>query len=109
MRMKRLSLKHNYHDGIVRSVEYRNSEEIAIEVDLCTCGNPDSSCVHLTFTGVRNFEEVQKALEGERRANSEKRMVAEIVGFVRHEERGYILDLGSIAGLHIDAKGFLET
>jgi hypothetical protein len=109
MKVSRLKLRHDYHDGIVRGVKYANSEVIALEVDLCGCGKTGSSRVHLTFTGVRNFAEVRGKLESARLENSGKGLVAEIVGLVRHKERGYILDLGTPAGITIDAKGLLET
>lgn len=107
--MKRLKLKHDYHDGVVRAVEYSNSEDIALAVDLCGCGTGGASRVHLTFLGVRNFAEVQKAIEAARLEKSGKGFVAEIVGIVRHEERGYVLDLGTPEGVRVDAKGILET
>jgi hypothetical protein len=109
MKMRRLKLQHDYHDGVVRAVEYSNSEDIALEVDLCGFGKPGTSRVHLTFTGVRNFDEVKKRLEAARLENSGKGLVAEIVGILRDEERGYVLDLGTPTGIKVDAKGLLET
>ena len=109
MRMRRLRLQHNYHDGIVRAVEYSNTEDISLEVDLNAIGNPGGSRVHLTFSGVRNFAEVKRALEAARSSNSRRGLVAEIVGIVRHRERGYVLDLGTSDGISVDAKGLLET
>jgi hypothetical protein len=109
VRIWRLKLQHNYHDGIVREVEYQNSEDISLDVEICATGNQGSSRVHLTFSGVRNSGQVKRALEAARLANSRKGMVAEIVGIVRQGGRGYLLDLGSTPGLSIDARGLLET
>jgi hypothetical protein len=109
MKMKRLKLQHDYHDGIVRGVEYSNSEDIALEVDLCGSGKTGAARVHLTFTGVRNFAEVKRTLEAARLENSGKGRVAEIVGILRDEDRGYVLDLGTPTGIKVDAKGLLET
>jgi hypothetical protein len=109
MRVKRLKLQRDYHDEIVHDVEYSNSEDIALAVDLYGCGKTGSSRVHQTFTGVRNFAEVRRKLESARLENSGKGLIAEMVGLVRHKQRGYILDLGTPTGITVDAKGLLKT
>ncbi|HLY10934.1 MAG TPA: hypothetical protein VKW04_16660 [Planctomycetota bacterium] len=109
MNLKRLKLQHDYHDGIARAVEYSKSEDIALEVDLCGCAKTGPSRVHLTFTGVRNFAEVKRMLEAARLENTAKGLVAEIVGIARHDERGYVLDVGTPSSIKVDAKGLLET
>lgn len=53
--------------------------------------------------------EVQAALEAVRRANAKGDYIDEIIGIVRNEEGGYILDLMTVGSLRADARGLHEA
>jgi hypothetical protein len=106
--MRRLKLKHGYHDALIRAVRYRDNEDVAIDIDLCNCCKPLPGTVTLTFLGVRNFAELQAVLERARQGNAERGYIDEIVGIVRGDERGFLLDLMLGGAVHVDARGLHE-
>lgn len=107
--MRRLKLKHGYHDARVTAVRYLG-DDIELTVRLCSCCNPSpGGTAVLSLLGVRNFDDVKAALESVRDANASRGYVAEIVGIVRHPARGYHLGLGESPGLWVDAKGLHEA
>jgi hypothetical protein len=107
--MKRLKLKHAYHDALIRSIRYRDNEDVAFDIDLCNCCNPSPATVTLTLLGVQNFAEMQAALEAARQRNAERGYIDGIVGIVRGNERGVLLDLMVAGVLHVDARGLHEA
>ncbi|HEX7900346.1 MAG TPA: hypothetical protein VF950_21440 [Planctomycetota bacterium] len=102
---KRLKTRHEYHDGLIRDVEYRGDTEVSLAVDLRDKDNPFQ--VHLTFTDVRNFAELRSKLEEARAAGTIA--IDEILSLSRHEGGGYWLHLARSGSLRVDARGFLET
>ena len=107
--MRRLKLRHGYHDAIIRSVEYREDEDIILTVDLCGCCNPSPGQATLTFRGIRNFEKVRSTLEAAREENKARGYLDEIIGIVRNDVRGYLLDLATARDITVDAKNLLES
>ena len=108
MPYKRLKLKHGYHDAMVSAIRYEN-RDVILDVDLCSCCNPSAGPATISFLGVRNFQTVQDALETARRINIGRKYIDEIVGIVRSEDRGMLLDLQTAGGVRVDAQGVLEA
>src|SRR5262249_14351854 len=106
--MKRLKLQHEYHDARITAIRYRDTTDVILEIDLCGCCNPSPGSATLSFLGLRNFQEVQQALERAREANAGRGSIDEIVAIVR-EERGYLLDLATVGGVRVDARGLHEA
>ncbi len=90
--MKRLKLMHVYHDAVIREIRYRDNTDVIIDVELCGCCNPTVGPVSLMFLGLRNFTEVKHALESTRMMNAGRACIDEVIGILRHEVRGYLLD-----------------
>jgi len=107
--MKRLKLKHGYHDALIRAIRYRDNEDVVLDVGRCGCSNPSPGFATLSLLGLRNFAEVQAALEAARRANAARGYVDEIVGIVRDDGRGYLLDLHTAGAVRADARGLYEA
>lgn len=107
--MKRLKLKHGYHDAVIRVIRYHDNEDVAIEVDLCSCCNPSAGPATLSPVGLRNFADVKAALERSRQANAGRGYVDEIVAVMRHDKRGYQFDLATAGPVHVDARGLHEA
>jgi hypothetical protein len=107
--MKRLKLTHGYHDALVRAIRYRDNADVILDVDLCSCCNPSLGRATLSFLGLRNFAGVHAALEAARHANAKRDYIDEIVGIVRHEGRGYVLNLMTAGAMHADARGLHEA
>jgi hypothetical protein len=107
--MRRLKLEHGYHDALIRAIRYGDGPDVVIDVDLCSCCNPSAVSATLSLLGVRNFAEVQAALESARQVNVERGYVDEIVGIVRGGKRGFLLDLVTAGSVRVDARGLHET
>lgn len=108
MAYKRLKLKHGYHDAMVSAIRYE-SRDVILDVELCSCCNPSTGPATISFLGVRNFQTVQDALETARKINSGRKYIDEIIGIIRSEDRGILLDLQTAGGVRVDAQGILET
>lgn len=108
-KMKKLKTKYEYHDSLIMSVVYPRDEDVVLEVDLCgfCSGLPDAS-VHILFNGVRNLPEVRQSFDQLCKTNKAKGYIAEIVGILRADSRGFLLDLSDQAVV-VDSKGFIET
>lgn len=106
--MKRLKLNHGYHDALIRAIRY-DDEDVIIDIDLCSCCNPSPGPATLSFLGLRNLAEVRAALEAARQANAERGYVDEIIGIMRDDERGVLLDLMTAGSVHVDARGLHEA
>jgi len=108
--MRRLKLKHGYHDALVTAVRYPDDSDVVLDVILCGCCNPTPGIPStLWFIGVRNAAEVRRALEAARELNASKPYVAEIVGIVRGDDARFLVDLGEAGSVRIDAKGLHES
>src|SRR4051812_6773837 len=108
MPYKRLKLKHGYHDAMVSAIRYQD-RDVILGVDLCSCCNLSPGPVTISFLGVRNFEVVQDALESARRKNSGRTYIDEIIGIIRSEDRGFLVDLQTAGGVRVDAHGIVEA
>lgn len=107
--MKRLTLKHAYHDALILEVRYPNGEDVVLEIDLCGVVNPSAGVATLHFLGVRNFEAVRDGFEAARRVNAARPGIDEIIAVGRSEDRGYLLDLAMAGAVRIDARGLVES
>jgi hypothetical protein len=107
--MKRLHLKHGYHDGLIRAIRYRGDADVVFEIDLCSCCNPSPGSATLSLLGLRNFAEVQELLESARQANAGRGYIDEIIAIVREAERGYRLNLATAGAVCVDARGLHEA
>lgn len=107
--MKRLKLKNGYHDALIRAIRYSDESDVILDVDLCSCCNASTGRATLCLTGIRNFAEVQKALESARATNAKRDYIDEIIAVLRADDRGYLLDLMTAGGLHVDAKALHEV
>ena len=108
MGYKRLKLKYGYHDAMVWAIRYQN-REVILDVELCSCCNASPGPATISFLDVRNFEMVQEALESARRENIGRAHIDEIIGIVRSEDRGILLDLHTAGGVQVDAQGIVEA
>lgn len=105
----RAKLKRGYHDAKIRSVRYREPDEVRLDVDLCSCRNEGGPGVGtLWFRGVKNFSEVQAKLERSRSLNQAKWYIDEIVGILR-ESGAYILDLDTAGAVQLRGATIIET
>lgn len=107
--MKRLPLKHSYHDAQIRELRYQNGEDVILVVDLCGVVNPSAGVATLHFLGVRNFQEVRDQLEAARRTSLDRPAIDEIIALARSDDRGFLLDLAAAGGVAIDARGIVES
>jgi hypothetical protein len=107
--MKRLNLQHGYHDALIKAIRYRDSEDVVIDIDLCSCCNPSPGLATLSFLGVRNFAEVLAALEHAKQANAIRRNIDEIVVVARDDQRGYKVFLSAAGAVKVDARGLHEA
>jgi hypothetical protein len=107
--MKRLKLKHGYHDARIREIRYHDNVDVVLDVDLCGCCNPSPGFATLSLLGLRNFAEVQALLEAARHTNAQRGYIDEIVTIGRAEGRGYLLNLTTAGAVHADARGFHEA
>jgi hypothetical protein len=107
--MKRLKLKHSYHDAVIRAICYCNNADVLLDVDLCSCCNPSPGPATLSLLDLRNFAEVQQLLESAREANVGRGYLDEIIGIVREGKQGYLLDLATVGEVRVDARGLHEA
>ncbi len=107
--MKRLPLKHSYHDGLIRELRYQNGEDIILVVDLCDARNRSAGVATLHFLGVRNFREVRDQLEATRRTSLDRPAIDEVIGLARSDDRGFLLDLAAAGEVAIDSRGLMES
>jgi hypothetical protein len=109
--LRKLKLKHGYHDALVQSVQFQEDDDVLIAVDLCGCCNPTpGGHATLTFCGVRNFDQVHLALEAARQENQGKGYIDEIVNIFRDDQtRGYLVVFTTAGDLTFDAKGVVES
>src|SRR5918993_5836653 len=108
MPYKRLKLKHGYHDAMVSAIRYQN-RDVILDVNLCSCCNASAGPATISFLSVRNFETVRNALESARRENTGRKYIDEIIGIIRSEDRGILLDLQTAGGVRVDAQGIFEV
>jgi len=57
----------------------------------------------LRLIGVRNLEEVHRALESAGVVNSGRGYIDEIIGIVKEARRLYLLDLSAVGGIRVEA------
>ncbi len=107
--MKQVKLKHSYHDARIKAIRYCDDRDVVLDVHLCSCCNPSQGPATLSFLGLRNFAQMQAALEIARQANAGHDSIDEIIGILRDDERGYILDLATAGSLHLDPRGLHEA
>ena len=107
--MKRLPLKHSYHDALIQQVRYQNGEDVILVVDLCGTRNPSAGTATLHFLGVRNFREVRDQLEATRQTSLDRTAIDEIIGLGRSDDRGFLLDLAAAGEVAIDSRGIMES
>jgi hypothetical protein len=107
--MKRLPLKHSYHDALIQQVRYQNGEDVILVVDLCGDMNPSAGVATLHFLGVRNFQEVRDQLEATRQTSLDRPAIDEIIGIRRSDDRGILLDLQTAGEVVIDSRGIMES
>ena len=97
-------MKYNYHDASLVLAEYLPDDTICLAVDLCgVCSSMHGGGrVHLYFYGVKNFLEVNKALEAAGRRNPDSRYIDEILGLdkIRFGEYGLDLQYGGHIVIH---------
>src|SRR4051812_39401987 len=100
--MKRLKLQHGYHDALIRAVRYVDESDIMLDVDLCSCCNSSRGRTTVCLLGVRNFRDVQKALEQVRITNARRDYIDEIYAIRRASARDYLLCLQTAGELYVD-------
>ena len=105
--MGRLKTKHEYHDAIVRAVEFGGGDVVAFEIKLCGHCAGSANTVHLSFYGVDNIAEVHSFIDQLLPAQQQDG-IAEIIGLTRDEDRRFVVDLDR-GPLCISARGFTET
>ena len=108
MRFNRLKLQHGYHDAMVSAIRYRD-RDVILDVDLCGCCNPSPGPATIIFQSVRNFDVVHQALESARRANSHREYIDEIIGIVRGDNGGFLLDLQTAGCVTVVAGSIFEA
>jgi len=101
--MRRLKLKNGYHDALIRAIRYSDESDLMLDVDLCSCCNTFAGRATLCLNGIRNFAEVQQALESARVANAKRGHIDEIYAVLRADEHGYLLGLMTTGAVWIDA------
>jgi len=100
--MKRLKLKHAYHDSFLRSVEV-TGRRLVLSVELAP-----GVTRHLFFAGVRNLDELRE-LFGLPTDASSIEVDAEIVGIVREDDGRILVDLMNYGSVRVDCKNLSET
>ncbi len=109
--MHRLKLKYNYHDSLIKSVEFKDDQDVILQIDLCGCcgGIYGGETVHLFFCGVRNIDDVRAAFASMSHSGPGRNYLDEILGVDRDEDRRYTLYLAITGSVTIDAKSIIET
>jgi hypothetical protein len=106
--VKRLRLKHNYHDSVLRSVEIEDRRLTFVIALDPHWNNRVAERRHLFFEGVRNMEEVLHRLghsAGERCLD----LGDEIIGIARNDDGRILVDLMKAGAIYIDCKSIGET
>ena len=105
--MKRIRLQHQYHDGSLRSVRFKDSD-VTLVVDLD--GHWNHQCperAFLTFHHVRNLDAVRAVLQVSPE-EVEVNMNDEIIGIAKSDKTTYLVDLNHAGALKLDCRGITE-
>ena len=99
------TLKHNYHDGQLRSFSIGPRSELTLDVQLdpfWNRGGPFTARVR--FGGIGNLDEVARFFERVAPPRSEGGFLAEVVGIAYEQKAKWILDLSGYGSVPILAK-----
>lgn len=105
--MKRIRLKHEYHDARLRAVRF-GDRTLSLEADLNGHWNnrvPERAV--LTFEVVHNIDEIRQRLQCPEAA-AEVKLQDEIIGIVKVAKTRYLVDLSRFGPLEIDCRGLHE-
>lgn len=104
-----LKLKHEYHDGIITEVRFRDDRDVIVFVRLCSWGNQSSGPATISFIQVKNFQQVYQAFESVMEQHPEREYVDHVFGIVRNKDRSYELQCINAGCIRIEAVSILET
>ena len=99
------TLKHNYHDGQLRSFSVGPRNELALDVHLDPVWNPGGPpTARIRFGAIENLDEVKKFFDRVAPPRSEGAFLAEVVGIAYQQKAKWILDLSDYGSVPILAK-----
>ena len=105
--MKRLSLRHNYHDALLRRVRFEG-RRIVFEASLD--GHWNNNCpedAELMFETVHNLDEIKRRF-GTNDDDSIVDVIDEIICVVKLQKTRYLVDLNNRGEIEIDCRGISE-
>ena len=106
--MKKLRLKHEYHDATLRAVRFED-RRLVLEADLDGhWNNKVRERALLVFEVVHNVDEIRQRLHCPD-LTAELKLNDEIIGIVKVAKTRYLVDLSKIGPLEIDCRGIHEV
>ena len=99
------TLKHNYHDGQLRSFSIGPRNELTLDVHLDPVWNPGAaSTARIRFGAIENLDEVKRFFERVAPPRSDGAFLAEVIGIAYEQKAKWILDLSVYGSVPILAK-----
>jgi hypothetical protein len=107
--MYRSKLKYNYHEAVIRSVEFRENE-ISLEIELNDWAEHiHGAFTHLTFYGAQNAASIQRQLQKRISSVANGEPIDEIISLGENAEGTFSVYLSKLGEIRFETRRFTET